>query len=71
VWKPLEHRGKYSIPLGRIVDLLKLAERDYAEPVESVFDLIHLKTNMRVGAHDLYFASGHRVDVDVLTVEEV
>src|SRR6266545_4133511 len=71
VWEPLEHRGHYSVPLGRIVDLLEPAERDYADPVESVFDLIHLKTNVRVGAHDLYFASGHRVDVDVLAVEEV
>src|SRR6266508_6834695 len=71
VWEPLEHRRHYSIPLGRIVDFLELAERDYAEPVERVFDLIHLKTNVRVGAHDFYFVSGHRVDVDVLAVEEV
>src|SRR6266508_362200 len=71
VWEPLEHRGHYSIPLCRIVDLLEPAERDYSEPVESVFDLIHLKTNVRVGEHDLYFVSGHRVDVDVLAVEEV
>jgi hypothetical protein len=53
------------------VDLLEPAERDNSPPVESVFDLIRLKTNVRVGAHDFDLTAGRRVDADFLAIEDV